>query len=80
MTFATYGFSWSSAGTGLRYASENKIASGERLHFTGRHMKFCYRRYWIVLVGLLTTPCDPREIDGTIIRATGLFTRNGRNR
>lgn len=56
----------------VRYASENKIASGERLHFTGR-MKF-YTAVLIVLAGLLTTLLVTRkEIDGTIIRATGLL-------
>ncbi|MBL7744558.1 MAG: cytochrome c oxidase accessory protein CcoG [Chitinophagaceae bacterium] len=59
--------------TGLvRYASENGIAEGKNLRYTGR-MKF-YTVLLFVLTGLLTTLLLTRkEIDGTIIRATGLL-------
>ncbi len=59
--------------TGLvRYASENGIAEGKKLRYTGR-MKF-YTILLFVLTGLLTTLLLTRkEIDGTIIRATGLL-------
>jgi len=59
--------------TGLiRYASENKIASGEKLHYTGR-MKL-YTALLVVLTGLLTTLLLTRkDVDGTIIRAAGML-------
>ena len=59
--------------TGLiRYASENRIASGERLHYTSR-MKF-YTALLIVLCGLLTTLLLSRkDVDGTVIRAAGIL-------
>jgi cytochrome c oxidase accessory protein FixG len=59
--------------TGLiRYASENKIASGERLHYTSR-MKL-YSVLLILLTGLLTTLLVTRkDVDGTIIRAAGML-------
>jgi cytochrome c oxidase accessory protein FixG len=56
----------------IRYASENGIAEGKKLRYTGR-MKF-YTIVLILLTGLLTTLLITRkEIDGTIIRATGLL-------
>ncbi len=56
----------------IRYASENGIADGKKLRYTGR-MKF-YTAILIVLTGLLTTLLVTRkEIDGTIIRATGML-------
>ncbi|MBI5856328.1 MAG: cytochrome c oxidase accessory protein CcoG [Sphingobacteriales bacterium] len=55
----------------VRYASENKIASGDKLHYTGR-MKF-YTVLLIVLAGLLSFLLfSLKDVDGTIIRATGL--------
>jgi cytochrome c oxidase accessory protein FixG len=56
----------------IRYASENGIAESKKLRYTGR-MKF-YTVILIALTGLLTTLLLTRkEIDGTIIRATGLL-------
>jgi cytochrome c oxidase accessory protein FixG len=56
----------------VRYASENGIEEGKKLRYTGR-MKF-YTVLLFVLTGLLTTLLLTRkEIDGTIIRATGLL-------
>ncbi|MBL7740779.1 MAG: cytochrome c oxidase accessory protein CcoG [Chitinophagaceae bacterium] len=56
----------------VRYASENGIAESNKLRYTGR-MKF-YTVLLFVLTGLLTTLLLTRkEIDGTIIRATGLL-------
>jgi cytochrome c oxidase accessory protein FixG len=56
----------------IRYASENGIADGTKLRYTGR-MKF-YTVLLLVLTGLLTTLLLTRnEIDGTIIRATGIL-------
>jgi cytochrome c oxidase accessory protein FixG len=56
----------------IRYASENGIAGGDKLHYTGR-MKF-YTVILILLAGLLTILLISRkDVDGTIIRATGLL-------
>ena len=56
----------------IRYASESGIAESKKLRYTGR-MKF-YTGILILLTGLLTTLLLTRkEIDGTIIRATGLL-------
>ncbi|HLG39555.1 MAG TPA: cytochrome c oxidase accessory protein CcoG [Chitinophagaceae bacterium] len=56
----------------IRYTSENGILEGKKLRYTGR-MKF-YTVVLILLTGLLTTLLVTRkEIDGTIIRATGLL-------
>jgi polyferredoxin len=68
--------------TGLiRYASENGIAEGKKLRYTGR-MKF-YTVLLIVLAGLLTVLLVTRkDIDGTIIRTTGggaLYQERGRD-
>jgi len=59
--------------TGLiRYASENGIASREKLHYTGR-MKF-YTALLLILVGLLSTLLLTRkDVDGTVIRAAGML-------
>ena len=59
--------------TGLiRYASENKIENGEKLHYTGR-MKF-YTILLVVLSGLLTALLlSRRDVDGTVIRAAGML-------
>jgi len=59
--------------TGLiRYASENGIDNGERLHYTGR-MKF-YTVLLALLSGLLTTLLLSRkDVDGTVIRAAGML-------
>ncbi|HEY6502805.1 MAG TPA: cytochrome c oxidase accessory protein CcoG [Chitinophagaceae bacterium] len=61
----------------IRYASENGIAESKKLRYTGR-MKF-YTVILILLTGLLTTLLLTRkEIDGTIIRATGqLYQERG---
>lgn len=64
--------------TGLiRYASENGIAEGKKMKFTGR-MKF-YSVLLIVLTGILTTLLVSRkDIDGTIVRAPGqLYQERG---
>jgi cytochrome c oxidase accessory protein FixG len=56
----------------IRYASENGIANGQRLHYTGR-MKF-YTVVLILLAGLLTLLLSTRkDVDGTIIRAGGML-------
>jgi cytochrome c oxidase accessory protein FixG len=56
----------------IRYASENRIASGEKLHYTGR-MKF-YTVLLVLLTGLLTTLLLSRkDVDGTVIRAAGML-------
>ena len=56
----------------IRYASENGIANSEKLHYTGR-MKF-YTAVLILLLGLLSTLLLTRKnVDGTIIRATGML-------
>src|SRR5688572_8415898 len=59
--------------TGLiRYASENGIANGTRLRYTGR-MKF-YTLLLLLLTGLLTILLLSRkDIDGTILRAAGML-------
>ncbi len=59
--------------TGLiRYASENGIASGEKLRYTGR-MKF-YTVLLMLLTGLLTILLLSRkDVDGTVIRAAGML-------
>lgn len=55
----------------IRYASENGIAEGKKLRYTGR-MKF-YTAMLIVLTGLLTLLLVTRkDVDGTIIRAAGI--------
>lgn len=58
--------------TGLiRYASENGIADGKKLRYTGR-MKF-YSVMLVVLTGLLAFLLATRkDVDGTIIRAAGI--------
>ncbi|MBM3415689.1 MAG: cytochrome c oxidase accessory protein CcoG [Bacteroidetes bacterium] len=56
----------------VRYASENGIANGDRLHYTGR-MKF-YSVLLVLLTGLLTfLLITLKDVDGTIIRATGIL-------
>ncbi len=56
----------------IRYASENGIADGAKLRYTGR-MKF-YTLLLIVLAGLLTILLVSRkDVDGTIFRATGML-------
>ena len=63
----------------IRYASENGIAEGKKLRYTGR-MKF-YTVLLIVLAGLLTTLLVTRkDVDGTIIRASGYAVPGKRNR
>jgi len=59
--------------TGLiRYASENGIASGAKLRYTGR-MKF-YTVLLALLSGLLTILLLSRkDVDGTVIRAAGML-------
>jgi len=59
--------------TGLiRYASENGIANGEKLRYTGR-MKF-YTLLLVLLSGLLTILLLSRkDVDGTVIRAAGML-------
>jgi cytochrome c oxidase accessory protein FixG len=56
----------------IRYASENGITDGKKLRYTGR-MKF-YTVILFILTGLLATLLLTRkEIDGTIIRTTGML-------
>jgi cytochrome c oxidase accessory protein FixG len=56
----------------VRYASENGIANGAKLHFTGR-MKF-YSILLIILASLLSFMLITRKnIDGTIVRAPGML-------
>lgn len=56
----------------IRYASENGIAEGKKLRFTGR-MKF-YSVLLIILTGLLTALLVSRkDVDGTILRAGGML-------
>jgi len=56
----------------IRYASENGIADGKKLSYTGR-MKF-YTVVLIVLAGLLTYLLATRKnVDGTIVRAAGIM-------
>jgi len=59
--------------TGLiRYASENGIADGKKLRYTGR-MKF-YTALLVLLTGLLTILLASRkDVDGTVIRAAGML-------
>ena len=59
--------------TGLiRYASENGIANGKKLKYTGR-MKF-YTVLLFLLSGLLTILLLSRkDVDGTVIRAAGML-------
>ena len=61
----------------IRYASENGIAEGKRLRYTGR-MKF-YTIILIVLTGLLSALLLSRkDIDGTIVRTRGqLYQERG---
>jgi polyferredoxin len=55
----------------IRYASENGIAEGKKLRYTGR-MKF-YTLILILLTGLLSFMLISRkDVDGTIIRAAGI--------
>ena len=56
----------------VRYASENGIANGEKLRYTGR-MKF-YTILLVILTGLLSTLLLTRkDVDGTVIRAAGML-------
>ena len=56
----------------IRYASENGIADGKKLRYTGR-MKF-YSVLLIILAGLLSFLLVSRKnIDGTIVRAAGML-------
>lgn len=56
----------------IRYASENGIANGKKLRYTGR-MKF-YTVLLVLLTGLLTTMLVTRkDIDGTIVKAPGML-------
>ncbi|MFI5187260.1 MAG: cytochrome c oxidase accessory protein CcoG [Chitinophagales bacterium] len=56
----------------VRYASENGIANGEKLHYTAR-MRF-YTVLLVLLSGLLTTLLLSRkDVDGTVIRAAGML-------
>lgn len=56
----------------IRYASENGIANGSKLRYTGR-MKF-YTVLLLLLGGLLTLLLLSRkEVDGTIVRAAGIL-------
>ncbi len=56
----------------IRYASENGIAEGKKLKFTGR-MKF-YTILLVALTGLLTALLVSRkDVDGTIMRAGGML-------
>jgi hypothetical protein len=56
----------------IRYASENGIAEGKKLKFTGR-MKF-YTVLLVVLTGILTALLlSRRDVDGTILRAGGML-------
>jgi cytochrome c oxidase accessory protein FixG len=56
----------------IRYASENGIANGKKLTYTGR-MKF-YTVVLVLLAGLLTFLLVTRKnVDGTIVRAAGML-------
>ncbi len=56
----------------VRYASENGIAEGKKLTYTGR-MKF-YTVVLIILASLLTFLLATRKnVDGTIVRAAGML-------
>ncbi len=58
----------------IRYASENGIAEGKKLRYTGR-MKF-YTVILIVLTGLLSALLLSRkDIDGTIVRTRGQLSQ-----
>jgi len=61
----------------VRYASENGIAEGNKLRYTGR-MKF-YTIILVVLTGLLSALLLSRkDIDGTIVRTRGqLYQERG---
>lgn len=61
----------------IRYASENGIAEGKKLRYTGR-MKF-YTAILILLTGVLTVLLVTRkDVGGTIVRAKGqLFQERG---
>lgn len=62
----------------IRYASENGIAEGKKLAYTGR-MKF-YTIVLILLTGLLSLLLITRkDIDGTIIRAAQLYQEVGKD-
>ncbi|HEX4876994.1 MAG TPA: cytochrome c oxidase accessory protein CcoG [Chitinophagaceae bacterium] len=62
----------------IRYASENGIAEGKKLAYTGR-MKF-YTALLILLTGLLSLLLLTRkDIDGTIIRAAQLYQEVGKD-
>ncbi|MBS1574968.1 MAG: cytochrome c oxidase accessory protein CcoG [Bacteroidetes bacterium] len=56
----------------IRYASENNIANGTKLRYTGR-MKF-YTVLLVLLAGLLSFLLITRKnVDGTIVRAAGML-------
>ena len=56
----------------IRYASENGIANGKKLRYTGR-MKF-YSVLLILLSGLLgILLLSRKDVDGTVIRAAGML-------
>ncbi|MES1225357.1 MAG: 4Fe-4S dicluster domain-containing protein, partial [Bacteroidota bacterium] len=56
----------------IRYASENNIANGTKLRYTGR-MKF-YSVLLVLLAGLLSFLLITRKnVDGTIVRAAGML-------
>lgn len=56
----------------IRYASENGIAEGKKLTYTGR-MKF-YTVLLLILTGILTGLLISRkDVDGTILRAGGML-------
>lgn len=56
----------------VRYASENGIAGGKKLSYTGR-MKF-YTVVLVILASLLTFLLSTRKnVDGTIVRAPGML-------
>jgi cytochrome c oxidase accessory protein FixG len=56
----------------IRYASENGIANGEKLRYTGR-MKM-YTLLLIVLIGLLSFMLVTRkDVDSTVMRAPGML-------
>jgi len=63
----------------VRYASENGIAEGKKLSYTGR-MKF-YTVVLIILASLLTFLLATRKnVDGTIVRAPGmLYQEHGKD-
>jgi cytochrome c oxidase accessory protein FixG len=62
----------------VRYASENGIAEGKKIRYTGR-MKF-YTGLLFLLAGLLSFLLITRkDIDGTIVRATGQLYQEREN-